>query len=202
MAIDPRLIYAGVRLRDPDAEAELVAFLKHLVWQDYQRTLGPLAEDYLQVLSMRVVLAIRAGKMNNSEKLIPYCKEMAKNVRVDGLRVAVRAARKLVAIDEARFQRSGDNAEAELLLAEQFGIVLELMERLDPFAREIVRRHYFEHHSIADIAAELARPALQIQRVKDRAVEKLRRDHRARGWGLLGGKGKPAGTSLTLVAAA
>ena len=198
--IDPKLIHAGVQSGDPVAEEDLVLFLKRLVWKDYQRTLGPFAEDYLQELTIRVVEAIRAGKVKDPEKLIPFCQDVAKNVRIDGLRVAVRAARKLVTIDEARFQRGRDNVEADLLLAEQFGIVLELMGRLDPFAREIVRRHYFEHESVRDLAEEFARPVLEIQRLKDRAVEKLRREHR--GWRLLRGRSKPAGTSLTLVAAA
>jgi RNA polymerase sigma factor (sigma-70 family) len=203
MPIDPLIIHRGVKNRDPQAESELVTFLKSLVWRDYERTLGPLAEDYLQELSMRVIEAIRGGKVNDPEKLIPYCQDIAKNVRVDGLRIAVRQARKLVAIDEARFEQSGDNAELEMLKSEQLRTILKLMERLDPFSGEVVRRYYFEHQSVAEIAGEFTRTEFQIQRLKDRAVEKLRKHYRAltdaQGWQVLHGRKTPDGGSLEIV---
>lgn len=207
--IDPKLIHEGVRNRDPAAEAELAAFLKGLVWKAYQRTLGPLAEDYMQELAMRVFEAVRAGKVNDPEKLIPFCLDVAKNIRIDALRVAVRQARKLVAIDEARFEAAPDNAEADELLAQQFRTILKLMERLDPFSREVVRRYYFEQQTPAEIEQDLDLAHQALQRVKDNAVEKLRRDYRAlsdaQGWQLLHGrKQKPEGKlrSYVLVAAA
>lgn len=190
--IDPKVIYAGVVARDPDAEAELVAFLRGLVFRDYERTLGTLAEDYSQELALRVIEAIRAGKINDPEKLIPYCQDFAKNVRIDGLRIAMRQARKLVAINEARYLQTRENTETDAIRAEFTRTVLRLMERLDPFSREIVRRYYYEQQTLDEIARELGRTRLECQRLKDRAVEKLRRDYRvlvnAQGWELLRGK--------------
>ena len=197
--IDSKLIYFGVFNQNPEAEAELMNFLRNLVWIEYQNTLGPLAEDYLQDLSMRVIEAIRAGKVNDPEKLIPYCREVAKNVRIDGLRIVMRQARKLVAIDEARFHASNEDTESDLIAAQQLDrqtrTVLKLMERLDPFSFEIIRRYYFERQSPAQIEEELQMSHSDFQRAKDRGVEQLRQDYRrltdSRGWKLLpGGKGK------------
>lgn len=193
--IDPKLIYAGVRARDPEAETALAVFLKNMVRADYERTLGPLAEDYTQELTVRVVEAIRAGKIKNPEKLISYSQKIAASIRIDALRRAVRQAHKLVAIDEARLEASPDNAEADVLLAEQFRTILKLMERLDPFSREVVRRYYFEQQTPAEIEQDLDLAHQALQRVKDNAVEKLRRDYKAltdaQGWQLLHGRKKP-----------
>jgi RNA polymerase sigma factor (sigma-70 family) len=195
MPIDPISIHQGVKNGDTEAETELILFLRNLFCAEYERTLGPLAEDYLQELGMRVIESIREGRVNDPEKLIPYCQGLAAHVRIDGLRVAVRQARKLVAIDEARFEQSSENAEATAVQAEQFRTVLKLMERLDPLGREVVRRYYFERQPPAEIEGELEIPHTEFQAVKDRAVEKLRRDYRtitnAQGWELLRGKKKP-----------
>lgn len=197
MPIEPTSIYWGVRKRDPDAEAELSAFLKNLAWRDYWRTLGPLAEDSLQELAMRVIQAIRENKISDPEKLIPFCKDVAANVRIDALRAAVRQARKLVPIDEARYQASVEDTGAKLLLVERLRTVLKLLERLDPLSRQVIRRYYFEHQEPATIETELNLTHLEMQRIKDEGIAKMRRDHRetvrrtdARGWQLLYGAKK------------
>jgi RNA polymerase sigma factor (sigma-70 family) len=192
--IDSQLIYAGVRNRDPASEATLVDFLRRMVWREYQKTLGPLAEDYMQELAARVVESIREGKLNDPEKLIPWCQDIAKNVRIDALRIAVRQASKLVPIDEARYQTSHEDAEASAILAQQFRTVLKLMRRLDTLSGEVIRRYFFERQPVIQIEEELGIEHGDLQRIKDRALAKLRRDHRtlteAQGWQLLHGKNR------------
>jgi RNA polymerase sigma factor (sigma-70 family) len=208
MAIDPIAIHLGVLNQNPEAETELMNFLRNLVWQDYRNTLGPLAEDFLQDLSVRVIQAIREGKIHDPAKLIPYCQKLASHVRIDGLRIVMRQARKLVAIDEARSQHSNQDTEGQLIAAQELDqqtrTVLKLMERLDPFSFEVIRRYYFERQSPARIEEELEMSHIDFQRAKDRAVEQLRRDYRrladARGWMLLdGGKGRSEEDTLVTV---
>jgi RNA polymerase sigma factor (sigma-70 family) len=181
MAIDPHKLHSGVRSRDPKAEVELTSFLRNLVRKDYEKTLGPLAEDYLQELLIRVIEGIRRNQVEHPQFLVTYCKNVAANVRIDGLRSAARAARRLVSIEEGRGSRSREDIEGELILNEQYQTVLKLMEQLDPISREVVRRFYFERQPVRRIEREMGLTQEQLRGRKDRAVKKLRDDYQALG---------------------
>ena len=181
MAIDPRQLHAGVRSRDPKAEAELTAFLNSIARADYEKTLGPLAEDYLQELKIHVIEGIRRDQVEHPQFLTTWCQKVAANIRIDGLRSAARAARRLVSIEEGRGYHSRDDIEGELILNEQYQTVLKLMEQLDPVSREIVRRFYFERQPIRKIEREMQMTHEQLRGKKDRAVNKLRDDYHAMG---------------------
>jgi RNA polymerase sigma factor (sigma-70 family) len=194
VSIKPSELHSKIRSGDRKAEEELALFLTNSFRVEYLRSLGPLADDYLQELSMQVIESIRHNKVTHPEKLIPYCRSLASNVRIDGLRSAAGAARRLVPIDEGKHRQSSGNIESELILAEQFRTVLKLMEQLDPLSREIVRRYYFERHRAERIECDLRLKHEDFQRKKDRAVEKLRDDYRAMAqqWRTIPGR-KPIG---------
>jgi RNA polymerase sigma factor (sigma-70 family) len=179
IVINPQELHSKIRKGDSKAEAELASFLRNTFRAEYSQTLGPLAEDYLQDLCIHVIDGIRNNKVDHPEKLIPYCKSVASNIRFDGLRSAASAARRLVPIEEGKNRQSSGNIENELILAEQFSTVLKLMEYLDPVSREIVRRYYFERQKAERIQRAMRLTEVEFRGKKDRAVRKLRDDHQA-----------------------
>lgn len=199
--IVPELLFEQVANRDPRAEEQLNRLLWGMSRKDYETSLGPLAEDYLQQLSLTVVRAIRNGDISDPKLLIPWCKKTAANIRMDGLRSAARIARKLVPIDEARTRRSSDNIEAELIDRERFETVLKVIERLDPITREIIRRHYFERQPARQIQRDLDLTPTQYRGRKAYGVQKLRKDYNALNnrWRLIPG-GKRSGEEFKAAA--
>jgi RNA polymerase sigma factor (sigma-70 family) len=177
--VDPKQLHLRIRKQDRKAEEELSVFLHNSFRAQYLKTLGPLADDYLQDLKIQVIDGIRNNKVDHPDSLIAYCWKVASNVRIDGLRSAASAARRLVPIEEGKNRQSSGNIESTLILAEQLQTVLKLMEQLDPISREIVRRYYFEHQKAHRIERDLRLEHDDFQRKKDHAVEKLRDIHRA-----------------------
>jgi RNA polymerase sigma factor (sigma-70 family) len=211
--IDQVEIHRGIQAHEQEAVSELALFLRHRNIREYMHTLGPLAEDYLQQLVIEVMEAIWQNKVEHPDKLIAFCETAAANVRNNGLRIAARAARKLVSIDvisinEGRSHQSPENIENDLIAqdeeARQASTVLRLMERLDPVSREVVRLYYFEERSAEEIEPQLGLTHSEFQRRKDYAVRKLQRDYRALGggWELLRGGKQPGGFKAALPVAA
>jgi RNA polymerase sigma factor (sigma-70 family) len=193
--IDPKQIHARILSGDRKAEEELTQFVRNRVADDYLKALGPLAEDYRQELCIQVIEGIRRRQVEHPQFLVTYCDRMAANIRIDGLRSAAGAARRLVPIDEGKNRQSSGNIESELILAEQFRTVLKLMEQLDPVSRELVRRFYFERQRAERIERDLRLTPEQFRGRKDRAVRKLRDDYHAMAqqWRLIPGGRKPGG---------
>lgn len=179
MSIQPEALHLRIRKGDRRAEEELSLFLRNTFRKDYLKTLGPLADDYLQELLIQVVQGIRQNKVEHPEKLIPYCRSLAANIRIDGLRSAASAARRLVPLEEGKNRQSSGNIESELILAQQLDTVLKLIELLDPVSGEIIRRYYFEDQSAWRIQSDMGLTEVEFRGRKGRAVRKLRDDHQA-----------------------
>ena len=174
-------------------------FLTDMVGEKYRSTLGPLAEDYLQDLKLDVIQAIRNRKVEHPQFLVTYCKTVAANIRIDGLRSAAGAARRLVPIEEGKNRQSSGNFENELIMAERLQSVLKIVEQLDPVLKRIIRRYYFElvHLNPSKRAERIQREERltpnQFRERKARAVRKLRDDYQAMAqrWRTISGGRKP-----------
>lgn len=193
MPIKPAEIHSRILSGEKKAEAELALFLRNAHGESYSKALGPLAEDYLQDLQITVLKAIHNRRIEHPQFLIAWCQTTAANIRIDGLRSAAAAARRLVPIDEGKNRQSSGNIENELILAEQFQTALKLMQQLDPVSREVIRRYYFESQARERIQRDLRLTANQFRERKARAVKKLRDDYHAMSqqWRLIPGGQKP-----------
>lgn len=178
MAIDPKALHSRILSGDKQAETELAEFVQDLAREDYHKTLGPLAEDYLQDLGIRAVLRVRQNHVEHPQFLVTFCKSIVADVRIDGLRAAARDARRLLPMDRRDF-RSERNFESDMILAEQYRTALRLIEQLDPVSKEIIWRFYFEHQPVHKIEREMGLTNAQVRGRKDEAVKKLHAEYRA-----------------------
>lgn len=179
MTFDPKQIHFGVKNQDPQAEKLLASYLRNSFFEDYSRTLGPFAEDYLQELTFAVIEGIRKDAVEHPQFLRTYCQTIAARKRVDGIRYLARTARRLISIEETPHLRSRErDIEGDLIAAQELSIMLRCFDVLDEESREIVRRWHFAKHSIHKIERDLGLTHEQLRGKRDRAVKKLRERYR------------------------
>lgn len=178
--IDPKQIHSGVRNGDKKAESDLASFVQNLVRAEFVRDLGPLADDYLQDLAIRVIDGIRRNQVEHPQFLVTFIRSTAKNVRVDGVRTLGRRARRLVPLEEGRGKRSqGGNPERDIIQQQELQTIFRLIAQLDPVTGEIIQRHFLEQQPLKQIAREMELTADQARDKMDWGRAKVRREYQA-----------------------
>lgn len=175
--LDPRSIYQRILEGDPSAEEELVNYLRTLFGAGYRRSLGILAEDYLQELSVEAIEAIRRNRIEHPDALIPYCWKTANNIRINGIKKAARDSERLVVLEGDR-HAVAPTQEVALLEYERAQLALSLIEDLEPVSQEIILRVYFRHQKQAQVCREMELSPNEFRGRKDRAVERLKQAYR------------------------
>lgn len=177
--ISPASIHQRVLAGDRGAEEELVSFLHGLFGFEYRRSLGLLADDYLQELCLAVIEGIRRKTVEHPQFLVTYCRTVAERIRFDAIKQAAKVSQRLVPITDGRHAVSATQ-EVKLIEQERARTVLELIEALEPVSREIVLKFYFEHQKTAQICKEMDLTPNQFRDRKLRAVERLKEGYRQR----------------------
>jgi RNA polymerase sigma-70 factor, ECF subfamily len=141
---DERYI-AGLRDRDPEAEAHFVAHFRKPIWLKAQRQLRApdLAEDACQETLLRVFLYFRSGKqLENPERLPAFVHTVCHNVTLEMIRSKTRYSQ----MPESGYDTpdSGSGPHGELVTRERKELVREILAGLPEKDRDLLRMAMLE----------------------------------------------------------
>lgn len=156
---------------DPAAETELVQqFSQRIFVMSYVRTRDrEVARDLVQDILLAVIVSLRKGLLENSDKLDAYVHGTARNLIHGHLRgEAQKPETELVGDDLPQITSSYDIEEAERLR-----LVEEALERLHHRDREILQMTLVEGKKPGEIAAQLGLTSEAVRTRKLRASRKI-----------------------------
>ena len=133
-----------------------------------------LAEDIAQETLRRVIDALRAGRIQDTEAMAGFVFQTAKHVCQHAHRSAGREARAMRKLpDPSESQGGHPDALARLVSEERRARVRAALETLSPDDRDLLRAVYFEQIDATDLAARLGLTAGALRVRKHRAVQRL-----------------------------
>lgn len=133
---------------------------------------GADAQDAVQEIMMRALVAVRGGRVRDVASLPAFVHGIARHVTVDVMR--------------GRCRRGGDVPFPDTLAARDPGTLESLIRRqeidaaadalrqLDTEEQSLLRRIFIDGHSIVEIARALGVPAERLRKRKSRALRRLR----------------------------
>lgn len=130
-----------------------------------------LAEEVAQETLVRLVHALREGRLQDPAHLGAFTRAIARHVIVDTLRTRQR----VTTHGPEHESPTEEDPLAALVSAEQATHVREALERLSPGDRELLRLCYFEGLTPQELASRLGEPSTRIRKRKERALDRLRR---------------------------
>ena len=168
-ATDADLVDA-IRQGDTAAEAELYDRFGNRVLYLALRQLGRRedGEDVRAEVFLRLLPALRAGKLREPRALPAFVLEMTRNVIRERLRVLTRT-RPLD--DDAVAQFTANDHHTDHLAVR---VVAEVLDELLPRERAFLRMHFYEERSRDDISAALGIKEERVRLVKSRALKRFR----------------------------
>jgi RNA polymerase sigma factor (sigma-70 family) len=130
-----------------------------------------LAEEVAQETLVRLVQALREGRLQDPANLGAFTRAIARHVIVDTLRA------------RQRFTETGKTAElaseedslGALVSAEQAARVRAALQQLSAGDREILRLSFFEGLTPQQLAERTGEPSSRVRKRKERALERLRK---------------------------
>ena len=125
------------------------------------------AEDVRNETLIRVVEAIRAGRLAEPQALPSFVLSTARNV----IREFTRQGRRAEPIDDRDFTASGREPHSEHALRQAIEWVIR---RLKPRERTFLRLYYYEELPKAEISRQLGIPDERLRLVKSRALKSFR----------------------------
>lgn len=141
---------------------------------------GAAAEDAVQETLSRALVALRANRLEQRERLGAFVAGIARHVIADAHR---ERGRTVPLSPEAGDPCEPPDPLARLVSEAERQRVRRGLAALSEVDREVLRLSYFEGLSPTEIAQRVAEPAPRIRKRKSRALERLRR--------LLSGTGAP-----------
>lgn len=133
-----------------------------------------LAEDIAQETLRRVIEALRAGRIQNTEAVAGFVFQTAKHVCMHAHRAAGREARAMRKLDDPSGSQGVHlDALARLVSEERRARVRAALDTLSRDDRDLLRAVYFEQIDAADLAARLGLTAGALRVRKHRAVQRL-----------------------------
>lgn len=142
-----------------------------------------LAEEVAQESMVRLMQALREGRLQNPAHLGAFTRAIARHVIVDLLR----ARQRFTAADTTAEPASDEDSLGALVSAEQAARVRAALEQLSAGDREILRLSFFEGLTPQQLAERIGEPSPRVRKRKERALERLRKvffqgpGHRAAG---------------------
>lgn len=158
---------AGVRAGSEAASSEIYDLIRRPVLAYAARNRRSDGEDILQITAMRVLMAIKLGRLLDPEKFIGYSVQIAKRVILDDLR----KHRRVVSIDEAGTLSELAEFEKQDLLRR----LVEALPRLRPIEAELIRRYDFAGETMHEIAEALGLTSRYVKLTRWHGVQKLKR---------------------------
>jgi RNA polymerase sigma-70 factor (ECF subfamily) len=158
------------------SEAELVARFRDRIRLFAARRLGDAAaaEDVAQETLRRVVIAMRAGRIDRLESLPGFVFQTASHVCLHRRRSAGREARALARLrDESVDEPDGPDALAALVGDERRAAVRAALDRLSPGDRELLLLLFYERLETAEVARRCGTTPAALRVRKHRALQRL-----------------------------
>ena len=148
---DERYI-AGLRDRNPEAEAHFVAYFRKPIWLKAQRQLRApdLAEDACQETLLRVFHYFRSGKqLENPERLPAFVHTVCHNVTLEMIRSKTRYSQ----MPETGYDApdSGSGPHGDLVTRERKELVREILASLPERDRDLLRLAMLEEADKAEL---------------------------------------------------
>jgi RNA polymerase sigma-70 factor (ECF subfamily) len=150
---DERYI-AGLRDRDPEAEAHFVAHFRKPIWLKALRQLRApdLVEDACQETLLRVFHYFRSGKrLENPERLPAFVHTVCHNVTLEMIRSKTRYSQMPESGYDLPDNRSGPYGE--MVTRERKELVRQVLARLPEKDRDLLRLALFEEADKAELCA-------------------------------------------------
>jgi RNA polymerase sigma-70 factor (ECF subfamily) len=133
-----------------------------------------LAEDIAQETLRRVIEALRAGRVQNTDAIAGFVFQTAKHVCMHAHRSAGREARAMQRLhDPSDADAAGPDALTHLVSEERRRRVRTALEMLSPEDRDLLRAVYFAQVDMAELAAKLGLSPGALRVRKHRAVQRL-----------------------------
>ena len=130
-----------------------------------------LAEEVAQDTMVRLVHALREGRLQDPAHLGAFTRAIARHVIVDTLR----ARQRLAATGTAEEPASEEDSLGALVSAEQAARVRAALEQLSAGDREILRLSFFEGLTPQELAERTGEPSPRVRKRKERALDRLRK---------------------------
>jgi RNA polymerase sigma factor (sigma-70 family) len=130
-----------------------------------------LAEEVAQESMVRLVDALREGRLQDTARLGAFARSIARHVIVDTLR----ARRRITGIDSTPEPATDEDSLGTLISAERATRVRGALERLSAGDREILRLSFFEGLTPQQLAERIGEPSPRVRKRKERALERLRK---------------------------
>ena len=129
-----------------------------------------LADEVAQDTMVRLVQALREGRLQDPASLGAFTRAIARHVIVDTLR----ARQRLAATGTSEEPASEEDSLGALVAAEQAARVRAALAQLSAGDREILRLSFFEGLTPQQLAERTGEPSPRVRKRKERALERLR----------------------------
>ena len=130
-----------------------------------------LAEEVAQDTMVRLVQALREGRLQDPAHLGAFTRAIARHVIVDTLR----GRQRLVATATPEEPASDEDTLGALVSAEQATRVRAALAELSAGDRDILRLSFFEGLTPQQLAERTGEPSPRVRKRKERALERLRK---------------------------
>ena len=162
-------LVAGIGTGDPDAAARLHQLYSERIFFLALRDLRsrPDAEDVRSETMLRVIQAIRAGRLETPAALPGFVISIARNV----IREVLRKGGRTESMEERDFPARAEAAEVEPGVKRA---IEHVIGRLKPREREFLRLYYYDELSKEQISSRLGIQEDRVRLVKSRALKSFR----------------------------
>lgn len=160
----------GVRAGDPRAESELYSRFGPRVWYLALRELRSRdrAEDVRSETILRVLVALREGRLRSADALPAFVLQTARNV----MQEAWRASRRTVALEDSGLSEPAADTIFEDGL--QRRALAQALDGLSERDQAVLRLYYYEELSREEIAERLGLMVARVRLVRSRALQRFR----------------------------
>lgn len=162
----------GIRVRDPQAESDLYARFGARIWYLAFRELRARdqADDVRSEALLRVLVAVREGRLRTPEALPGFVLQTARNV----IHEMWRSGRRTVSLDAGAGGVPEPSTETAFADEPQKRALERAMQGLSPRDQAVLRLCYYEDLSREEIAQHLGVMSERVRLVKSRALARFR----------------------------
>ena len=167
-------LIARIQAGDEAAVFELYElFARGIRWQLTRRGVTDVA-DRLHDTFLAVIEAIRAGRVEDPERLPGYIRTVALHQGCEYLKAETKGRRH--SGDSAALIDQRESPEDAAIRAEQRAIAVRVLRSMKPRERELLTRYYLLEQSQEQIVAEMQLSGTQFRLRKWRALERFARE--------------------------
>jgi len=168
--VDCRDLVARIQRRNPAALEELYGMVKNFTYF-LMRQLGPDdVQDSVHDVYVTVAEAITAGKLRDPDRLRAFLTTVTRFYTYSQIERRVQGRNRFTGLDGMAVDVPDEtNLERGLYYRQRVTFVREILNRMPPMDREILRRFYLEEQSKEQICAEMQLTPTQFRNMKSQA---------------------------------